>query len=86
MVATSGVRGVPEGRKGGIEDLKKDEKDTNAPQQSPVHRLVLGEVGEGGEGFGAFTGSGRFDAIVCWCKEYSVVILVDLSWKKVRWR
>lgn len=53
---------------------------------SPVHRLVLGEAGEGGEGFGAFTGSGRFDAIVCWCKEYSVVILVDLSWKKVRWR
>lgn len=55
-------------------------------QRSPVHRLVSGEAGEGGEGFGAFTGSGRFDAIVCWCKEYSVVILVDLSWKKVRWR
>ena len=24
---------------------------------SPVHRLVFGEVGEGGDGFGAFTGS-----------------------------
>lgn len=33
MMATSGVRGVSEGRKGGIEDLKKDEKDTNAPHQ-----------------------------------------------------
>jgi len=27
------------------------------PPLSPVHRLVLGEAGEGGDGFGAFTGS-----------------------------